>query len=289
MSAIAPITTSAAQGPTWPSVAAVFRKAFHDSSRVVFWAAVISFLYVLLIMVFYPSMIEQSEELDKLMESYPKEMMLAFYGGDVEDLSVSDPGNYIQSQFITFMQLGMGAFVIVQAFNAFTNAERDGTLDVMLSLPITRRAYLVGRIMNTVACTLALLAACWVPLWLSTYIWPEFDVSPVRLALGIFGAFWPIMVVAGFAYLLAVTVPSSRHFAGPFAYLFLMGSYILYMFAVTIENLNVFKPVFLFHYYSGGEIIREGVDVSKWLLLGGVALVYLALAWWRVDDKELGV
>ncbi|RPJ02813.1 MAG: hypothetical protein EHM39_01045 [Chloroflexi bacterium] len=268
---------------------AVFRKAFHDSRRFVFWLSVGTFLYILLIMLFYPSMIEQSEQLDELMESYPKEMMQAFYGGDVDDLSVSEPGNYVQSQFITWLVLMLGAIVIVQAFNAITNAERDGTLDVMLSLPVSRRAYLLGRIANTAVVTLLVLAASWLPLWLSTYIWPEFDVSPGRLALGIFGAFWPVIVVAGFAYLLACVIPSSKHFAGPLSYLFLFGSYILYMFAVSIESLNSLKPVFLFDYYSGGQIIREGVDLGNWALMILVALVYFALAWWRIDKKELGV
>jgi ABC-type transport system involved in multi-copper enzyme maturation permease subunit len=271
------------------NVIAVFRKAFRDSSRVTFWLVVVSILYVLLVMAFYPSMIDQSAELDQLLEAYPKEMMQAFYGGDVEDLSISEPGNYIQSQFIMWMELMMGAIVVVQAFNALTNAERDGTLDVMLSLPVSRRAYLVGRVANSAAIALILLVASWVPLWLATYIWPEFDVSPVRLAMGMFGLFWPVMVVAGFVYLLAAVVPSSKHFAGPLAYLFLMGSYILYMFAVSIEKLNSFKPVFLFHYYNGGETIRSGVPLTDWLLLAGVALVYFVLAWWFVDKKELGV
>jgi ABC-type transport system involved in multi-copper enzyme maturation permease subunit len=271
------------------SVIAVFRKAFHDSGRFTFWLCVGSILYILLIMLFYPSMIEQSEELDKLMESYPKEMMQAFYGGDVEDLSVSDPGNYVQSQFITWLELMMGAIIIVQAFNAFTNAERDGTLDVMMSLPVSRRAYFLGRIANSAAIALILLAACWAALAASTFLWPEFDVSLVRLALAVFGAFFPVIVVGGFAYLLAVTIPSSKHFAGPLSYLFLFGSYILYMFAVSIQELNGFKPVFLFHYYSGGAIIRSGVDLGNWLLMGGAALVYFTLAWWRVDKKEFGV
>jgi ABC-type transport system involved in multi-copper enzyme maturation permease subunit len=279
----------AAQQSRAGTLLAVFRKAFHDSWRVTFWLSVISVAYVLLVMVFYPSMVDQSKQINELLQSYPKQMMQAFYGGDVQDLNISEPGNYVQSQIITWLVLMMGAIVTVQAFNAFTNAERDGTLDVMMSLPVSRRTYFIGRVANSAAVTLILLAACWVPLWLSTYIWPQFDVSPVRLALSIFGAFWPVMLVAGFAYLLAVTIPSSHHFAGALAYLFLMGSYILYMFAISIQKLNGFKPVFFFHYYNGGQIIRNGVDWDYWALLGGVALVYFVLAWWRVDKKEFGV
>jgi hypothetical protein len=82
---------------------------------------------------------------------------------------------------------------------------------------------------------------------------------------------------------------TSKHFAGALAYLFLIGSYILYMFAVTITKLNSFKPVFLFDYYSGGKIIRSGVNWGNWALMTAAALVYFGLAWWRIDKKEFGV
>jgi ABC-type transport system involved in multi-copper enzyme maturation permease subunit len=268
---------------------AVFRKAFHDSWHMTFWMSAVMVAYVLLIMVFYPSMVDQSAEMNKLIQSYPKQMLQAFYGGDVQDLSISEPGNYVQSQFTTWIQLVLGAIVVVQAFNAITNAERDGTLDLMMSLPISRRQYFLGRVANSAAVMLIILAVCWVLFWLSTYIWPQFDVSPVRLALGTFGMFWPVMVVGGFAYMLAAVVPSSKHFAGALCYLFLLGSYILYMFAVTITKLSSFKPVFLFHYYSEGEIIRSGVNWGNWALMAAVALVYFVVAWWRIDKKEFGV
>jgi ABC-2 type transport system permease protein len=271
------------------TLVAVFRKAFHDSRRMTFWMSVVSAGYILLVMAFYPSMIDQSAEIDKLIEAYPKEMLQTFYGGDVTDLSIAEPGNYVQSQFFTWMELILGAIVIVQAFNAFTNAERDGTLDLMMSLPVSRRRYFLGRVANSASVMLIILAACWLALWLSTYIWPQFDVSAGRLALSVFGQFWPVMVVGGFAYLLAAVVPSSKHFAGAVTYLFLMGSYLLYMFAVTITKLHGFKPVFLFHYYNGGEIIRSGVHWSYWALMAAVALVYFVLAWWRIDQKEFGV
>lgn len=271
-------------------MAAVFRKAFRDSRRMVLWVVIITFLYVLMVMAFYPSMVEQSADLDRLMESFPQDMLKAFYGGDVQDLSMTEPGNYIQSQFLLWMQLLLGAIVIVQAFNAFTNAERDGTLDVMLALPISRRAYYLGRVLNSVAGTLIILVACWLPLWLATAIWPEFDPDPLNLALGVLGLFLPVMMAGSFAYMLATIVPSRMRFAGALAYLFLFGSYIVYMFAVTITELNGIKPLFFYDYYNAGEVIRSGItQPGKLAVLAALIAVYLAIGWWRVDKKELGV
>ncbi len=268
---------------------AVFQKAFRDSRRMIFWLGFGSALYILFVMAFYPSMLEQGDDLNEMLESYPDEMIAMFYSGDVEDFDVANPGTYIQTQFMLWMILMMGAIVIAQGFNALTNAERDGTLDVMMSLPVTRRRYLVGRLLNTAAGLVILLGVCYGTLLLSGVIWPEFDVDAGRLALGVFGAFFPLMLVASFTYLLAAMVPSSQHWCGPVAYLFLMGSWLVYSFATALEQLEPLKPVFFFHYYDAGQVINHGVSVGDWALLAAVGAVYALLAWWRVDHKEFGV
>jgi len=268
---------------------AVFRKAFRDSRRTMFWLAIGFALYGLIYVAFYPALLEQTEEFNKLLEAYPDEMIAMFYTGDIEDFDLTAPGQYLQMEFNLFCTLILGVIASVQAFNAFTNAERDGTLDVMLSLPVSRRAYLIGRVLNSVLMVMGVLVGAFLALWVGTLIWPEFEVSVWRLALGIVGEVLPVMVVGAFAYLLAVTVPSSRHFAGPLVYLFWIGSYLAYSLASAIESLQGIRPFLLFHYFNGGEVIDKGVDLADWAILVAVALVYLALAWWFVDKKELGV
>lgn len=270
-------------------MAMLFRKAFRDSRRSTLWLAFGLGAYVLFIMAFYPAMIEQSEEMDELIQSYPKEMLSLFYGGDVEELSVADPGTFVQVEFGTWMLLILGAIVIVQAFNAFTNAERDGEMDMIMSLPVSRRDLLLGRVANTAVMVLIVLTVCFLMFVLSTVIWEEFDVAIGKLALAIYSAFFPLMVITTFTYMLATLIPSSRRFAGPIAYLFLMGSYLLHGFSGAVDQLESIRPLMLFDYYNAGAIIRHGVDITDWLLLSAVAAVYLAVAWWAVDRKELGV
>ena len=265
------------------------QKAFHDSRRSMLWLAFGLGLYALFIMTFYPTLLKQSADMDKLIRSYPKELVGMFYSGNIEDFSVADPGSYVYTEFLLWEELILGAIVIAHAFNAVTNAERDGTLDVMLSLPVSRRRYLLARVLNTALIVLVVLVSSWAILAASTYIWPQFDVPIGRLALGIVGTFLPVMVVASFAYALATFLPSSARYAGPIAYLFLMGSYLLYSFSLGFDQLKAITPVFFFHYFNGGDVIKHGVTLSNALLLLAVTLVYIGLAWWRIDKKELGV
>ncbi len=267
----------------------VLQKAFHDSRRGMLWLAFGLELYALFVMAFYPSLLKQSADMDKLIKSYPKELLGMFYSGDIEEFSVSEPGSYVYTEFLLWEELILGTIVIAHAFNAVTNAERDGTLDVMLSLPVSRRRYLLARMLNTALIVLVVLVSSWAILAVSTVIWPEFHVSIGRLALGIVGTFLPVMVVASFTYALATFLPSSARYAGPLAYLFLMGSYLIYSFSSALNQLSALKPLFFFHYFNGGNVIRTGLDVPNVLLLLVVIVVYIGLAWWRIDKKELGV
>lgn len=270
-------------------MAAIFRKAFRDSRRSTFWLALGFGLYVIFIMAFYPSIKDQAEDFQKLIESYPEEFLTMFYGGDIEELDLTEPGTFIQTEFASYSVVILGAIVINGAFNAFTNAERDGSLDMILSLPVSRRRYLMGRALNTAVVMLLVLGSCLAGFLISMLIWPEIDASPVNLVLGTVGAFLYLMVIAGLAYLLAVVVPSSRRFAGPIAYLVLVGSFLLYGFSGAVEALTKVRPFLLNHYFNMGDIIRDGVDITDWLVMAAVAAVYFGLAWWLVDRKELGV
>lgn len=268
---------------------AVFRKAFYDSRRTILWLAIGLGLYVLFTMMYYPTLVDQAEEMNDLLRSYPESLMNMFYKGDLADFDLTNPGTYIETYMGSYGVMIIGVLVIAQAFGAITNAERNNTLDVMLSLPISRRAYLLGRMLHSLCVIMITLAVIFGLYAVSTVLWPEFDVRLDRLALGILDNLFPLAVVMMLSYMLAVLVPSSKHFAGPIAYTVLIGSYLIYGFISSIEQLADMRKLLLFHYYSPGSVIREGPNWGYWALLTAVALVYGGIAWWRIDKKELGV
>lgn len=269
---------------------AVFDKLFRDSRRMMIWTAIGLGLYALFIMSFYPTIKKEEEKFNELLESYPDAMMSLFFG-ETEDgnYNLTAPGNFIQIYFSTYALLTLGAIAIFQAFSTFTTAEREGSMDIMLSLPISRRELLVGRLLSTGALMLILLTVFYGVIAIGSFIWTEFDANMGRVALGIYAAMFPLMVTFCFALLLASAIPSSKHFAGPLAYLFLFGSFLVYGFASGVDALRDIQPLLLFDYYNAGNIIEHGLDWDDIALLTTVACVYFGLAWWFIDRKELGV
>ncbi|MBN1563872.1 MAG: ABC transporter permease subunit [Anaerolineae bacterium] len=268
---------------------ATFRKAFWDSRMGVLWLAVGLALYAAMMMSFYPMLVAQAAELDDMIKKMPKQMIGMFYSGDLDEFSVSDPGVFLQGRYMLWAIIVLGVTVGNQAFNAFINAERTGTMDLMLSLPVSRRGYLLGRIGHTALTVLVVLVVSLIVFLGFTLVVDEWTLSVRQQAEAILAAFFPVMVIAGFAYMINALIPSSRHFGGGLVYVFVFGAYLVHSFCVTIEALEPIRPLFLYDYYDAGQITREGLNWGHVVLLSGVALVYLGVAYWRIDQKELGV
>ncbi|GAB4525363.1 MAG: hypothetical protein OHK0046_41130 [Anaerolineae bacterium] len=269
---------------------AVFRKALRDSRRTILWLSIGLAVYAIMILGFYPSILANQEQFDQIIESYPPELMAFFLNGvDVEEFSFANPDNFLQVYFGTWMVLIVGGMITYQAFNAVTNAERNGTMDVMMSFPVSRREMLLGRFLNTMVTILAVLTACFVVFFIGTLVIEGFEVGVVDLALAIYSAFLILIAQAMFTYMLAAIFPSSSRWLGAAAYALFFGSYLIFGFAGISETVDRLSPLLLFNYYDAGEIIRNGVDLVNWLVLGGVAVVFGAAALWGIERKQLGV
>lgn len=269
---------------------AVFQKGFRDNRRTIFWLSFGLALYALMVVSFYPSLAEQQDELNELIDSYPDGMLALFYGDtESENIDLTEPGGFVQSQFATWMVLIIGGILIGQVFNAFTNAERSGTMDIMLSLPVSRRSLLLGRILNSMLSLLLVLTACFLAFVVTTFIWEEFDIPIVDLGLAIYGAFFIIMTGVSLTYALAVSLPSRWKFAGVIAYLFFIGSYIIYGLMLSSPDFEAARPFFIYHYYSARDIVVNGVSLSDWGILSTISVAFLAIAYWRIEEKDMGV
>lgn len=269
---------------------AVFRKAFRDSRRTVLWVSVGLAAYALFIMAFFPTIYDRQEDFAELLDAYPQEIMSMISGGmDMTDFNLADPASFLQVYLGVYVVLILGALVMVQAFNALTNAERDGTMDLTLSLPVSRRDMLLGRLANTAVGVLIALTVLFIFVAAASQVVEGFDINLGRTAVAIYTMFLIIMAQACFTYMLASIVPSSKRWAGAVAYALFFGSYLIVSFSSSIESLRDFMPLFIFDHYQLAEIVRQGLKLGDVIFLAAVALITAGIAWWQIDRKEMGV
>jgi ABC-type transport system involved in multi-copper enzyme maturation permease subunit len=268
----------------WP----IFTKTLYDSRKLILWLFLGFAFYGMITAALYPIMVDAAEDYNKIMEAMPSEM-LAFIGMGAEDFDMGNLGQFLHMYMMLYLLLTAGAVAIYQAFNAFTNAERDNSMDMLLSLPISRRENLLGQYAATVVTAIISLLGAYLGVIVTTPFWEDVEFSSVDIAIAVFAAILPILVIASISFLLVAVIPSSKKFAGAVAYIFWIGSYMVFGFTLAIEALSDFQGFFIYYYYNAGDLINDGIKWGDWVLLLAISVVLLGVAWWRVDEKELGI
>jgi ABC-2 type transport system permease protein len=231
---------------------------------VIIWGAALG-MYSAAMVASFTAIEGSAEQLNQLMEAYPKGMLEAF---GVTDLG--DPANYLHSQVFGFAPLALSFFTIMALSAAVAGAEERGTMDVLLGNPLPRWQLVIG---NFVAAALSLLAICAV-VGLLTWgmaVLVDVELSVRQVAEAVLNL-WPVCIMFGALALLCSALFHRRGLAIAIPAFLLFGMYLLDTIGRASEDLEDLRPVSVFYYY--GSAIENGID---WADFSGIILVALAL------------
>lgn len=134
----------------------VLVRFLRDRRRSTLWWILGVVLTVLLTVGFYPS-IEGQDSFDEMAAEMPEAMRELFGLGGA--FSMSSPEGFLQSQlFATMLPILLIVFGIAIGARAIGGSEEDGTLELLLANPVTRRRVLLERYGTLVLLHLVLLA-----------------------------------------------------------------------------------------------------------------------------------
>ena len=94
----------------------------------------------------------------ELFESFPPALLQAFGASDVALLTRSE--GWIVSIFVSEAAIFLSVFAVMAGLNITANDERSGLMDVILSLPISRSAYVLERWIGYALIGLAIVTLC---------------------------------------------------------------------------------------------------------------------------------
>ena len=116
------------------------RLELRRGRMLVLWVGLVSALYAGVITAFYPTILENAAEFEKMLAIYPKELMAAFgISGNL-----GDPGTFVNSYVFQFLWPLVAAIVAILlatrlAADAATRLPRPAALDPVASGPLPRR------------------------------------------------------------------------------------------------------------------------------------------------------
>ena len=244
--------------------ALVFQYTRLKARGVLIWGAALG-LYSAALAASYTTFSDSAEQMNRLLEAYPRGMLEAFGITDLADVE-----NYMNSQVFLLAPLALAFFPILAAAGTIAGAEERGTIDVLLGNPIPRWQLVVGSFASVALSLLAILAIMGT-LTQTTATLVDVDLAPKSTAAAVLNM-WPLCLIFGAAAMLCSAVFHRRALAIAIPAFFLFAMYLLDTLGRVSKDLEDLRPLSAFYYH--GSAIEEGID---WTNFAGLALVAFAL------------
>ena len=248
----------------------VFARTIRDRRRFLLWWCLGMGLFVVSQVSFYPSM-TRSDALRDYLEQAP-EWMKMFTGGETDIVS---PVGYMNSQFF-YLMLPLLLFIVAIGLgsDALAGEEGRGTLDLLLSAPISRARLVLERwaAMNLL---LGTIAGAFLATAMASAAAVNMGISFQKMAEATFAAFLLASLVGTFSMGVGAAT-GNRGLSIALGSVLGLASYLLDSLGLMVRSLAPWRKASVYYYYSANNILAKGLRASHVLVLaGGVALLLL--------------
>jgi len=198
------------------------------------------------------------------------------------------------SSLIGFLHIELFSMILPAAIVAFAagvasgftaGEESRGTIDVLLSYPVSRRRLVLEKwLAVALACVVAVVV-----LWI--FAEAGAAISASALPGDRLGAALLMLVLLGLAFAdiaLAISAFSGNRGASiGITVAVLVAMYLVDAVANIVDGLGVIRPLSLFRYYMGGDPLRNGLSLPDASVLAAVAAVFLVLSVVAFERRDL--
>lgn len=236
-------------------------------------------LYAALIVLLYPVFKDTLAELE-LPEGYA-----AFFGQESADFS--DPRTFLTTEVLTLIPLVGAIYAVVASTGLLAGDEQRGTLELLLSQPLSRTRLFVQRVAGLVIGALVISVVGAVGFAVPALFVDLGDVSPLSLAVAMFSLIPLMLACAGLGLLVAALAPSRAAAGGIVAaetvVVFLLNS--ISNLNDSLEPLHYLSP---FYYADSNVVLAQGPDPWHVVVLLTAFVVLTALAERAFVRREIG-
>lgn len=252
----------------------LFLKTMYDKRVfVIGWGLGLAF-FGFLMMLFFPAF--QNSGLNQLLSGLPPEMK-ALKGliGDLDALSTTS--GYLAGQFFDIrVPMFISIFSVILAVGLSIRDEEEGYLRTLLALPLSRVKLFFGKLLAIVVICVITVIATVIGLWSGSLLvnliidWTVvFNLSLVMLVLSI--CMTTVVYCIGLA-------TGKRGLTMGLGIIIGAGSFLLTTFAKSVDWLQPYEKISLFHYFPAADIVKNGIQLSDILVLSSVSIIAIIIA-----------
>jgi ABC-2 type transport system permease protein len=254
----------------------IFRNSFaHHRGQILGWGLSLAALCLFLSQ-FYNTIEAQKDQYLKILDAYPKELMVFFGAEGAMDMFT--PAGFLNVEFFSYMPIIIGIFAILAGSGMLAGDEESGTMDLVLAYPISRSALFVGRVLAFLAATIGIMGITWIG-FLIGIPGSGLNLNALEIGQPFISLFAVLMLFGTLALVLSMLLPSRRMAA------MTSGILMVASFFITLEKVAKLSPL---NYYQGGLAI----DGLKWGWVAGLvgfSVLFSLVAWWRFERRDIRV
>ena len=248
-------------------------------NQILAWGLGMGFLLFMTVLV-YPSI---GPSYENLLNELPQEFQ-AFWGSD---LDIGSFEGYLGAEFFNYTPIALAVFAILAGTSSILGEETQGTLDLLLSQPISRLRLISGKLAGLVIAN-GLVVMILLAIFFGTLVFMDIDVKIGRTMVA-FLLLWPFLTAISFLSVLLSLLLSNRLFAGTVMAVLLVASFILDSLANLESGLEPLRPIYLTTYYQGGNALGSEVSWAYIAGLTGILFVALSLSLWLFLRRDIAV
>ncbi|MEX2555010.1 MAG: ABC transporter permease subunit [Actinomycetota bacterium] len=260
----------------------VLAKSLRDQRRKAVWWSLGLALFALMTTSIYPSYSSTASELERFMERAPAALR-AFFGGT----DLGTPAGYLHTEVFSFMApLMLILFAVALGTRMIAGEERRGTLDLLLSAPLSRRRLAGEKFLAMILATLGIATVFWAVLAAGSAIF-SMEIGLGELAQTMLSCALLAFVFGALAFALGAGTGSTAVATGATAAVG-VGSYLLDGLAPVVGGLRPYQVLSPFHYFFDAQPLRNGVDPVHAAILVAMTTVLFGVSLLLIDRRDLG-
>jgi ABC-2 type transport system permease protein len=261
----------------------VYLKSLRDMRRSILWWSLGLIAMTALMIAVYPT-IRDNPDLNKLVENYPEALKAFIAFGGV--LDYTSGAGYLGTELFSFMvPLLLSIAAIGAGARATAGEEEAGTIELLLSNPVSRQRIVIEKTAALVTEILLLALVLWISLLVGVEI-VDMDVAAENLAAATAAAallafsFGAIAVLAG-----AVTGRRGAAIGIPAA--LGVAAYLVSSLASLVDSLELASKASPYYHYVASDPLRHGLGLDHVGFLLGVGFLAAGLAALAFERRDL--
>lgn len=267
-------------------IGSIFIETFKQTwKQMVYWGvglASFGLMVVLMIPLF------DIQQFKQLLETFPP-MMLAMFGigSDIELFATNE--GFVAIGFFGKFALIFAVYPVVMGMRITANDEDNGTMDMLLSLPVQRMHVIIERFLAYALSIVGVVVMIYIGMTLGVAI-SNVDLNMSALSTVIFNLIPVLIFVLAFTLFIG-TIVRRRQIALGIVTAFVIASFMLQTIGAMAQG-TVAEPIgaiSFFTYYNAGTILADGV---VWLHIAGLvalSILLIGLATFRYEHRDIGI